>query len=60
MSFIGLFQECDYSYYVIFLSMLQHGKSTLSKFKKEVSDFKTYFGLLTLFNRMCADIFIIR
>ncbi len=53
MSFLGLFLECDYSYYVVFVdaSMREIDICLYGKFKREVSDYKIYFGQLTLFNR---------
>ncbi len=49
MSFLGLFLECDYSYYVVFVdaSMREIDICLYGKFKREVSDYKIYFGRLT-------------
>lgn len=53
MSFLGLFLECDYSHYVFFADTATRKIDIhlYGKFKGEVSDYKIYFGQLTLFNR---------
>lgn len=49
MSFLGLFLECDYSYYVVFVDTATRKIDIhlYGKFKGEVSDYKIYLGRLT-------------
>ena len=46
MSFLGLFLECDYSHYVFFADTATRKIDIhlYGKFKREVSDYKIYFG----------------
>ena len=50
MSFLGLFLECDYSYYVFFVEnrYAEIDIRLYGKYKKDVSDFKIYFRRINI------------